>query len=103
MPVPIRIRESILPQPPVPTPSPSNDCDTKKLNAEIKSTTTKLNNLVNDWSLASDAASKAEKKAAFESAVKAFDAKLNDLPSGCKAKLDSKLIKNYEFVKKLIK
>lgn len=99
-----RIRQSMSKPAPDPTPtSKSNDCDTKKLNAEIKSTTTKLNNLVNDWSLASDASSKAEKKAAFDAAVKAFDAKLNGLPSGCKSKLDAKLLKNYEFVKKLIK
>ena len=78
-------------------------CDTKKLEAEVKTVTNKLNNLVNDWSLASDAAAKAEKKAAFESEVKKFDAKLNELPSGCKDKLDKKLLKNYEFVKKLIK
>lgn len=82
---------------------PKSDCDVKSLNAEIKSTTTKLNNLVNDWSLAPDAAAKAEKKAAFDAAVQRFDAKLNDLPSGCKAKLDAKLLKNYEFVKKLVK
>lgn len=78
-------------------------CDTKKLNADIKSTTTKLNNLVNEWSMASSASEKAEKKASFEATVKNFDAKLNGLPSGCKSKLDSKLLKNYEFVKKLIK
>ena len=78
-------------------------CDVKKLNDEIKSTTTKLNNMVNDWSLAPDAASKAEKKAAFESTYQRFDEKLNELPAGCKAKLDAKLLKNYEFVKKLVK
>lgn len=78
-------------------------CDVKKLNEEIKSTTNKLNNLVNDWSLAADVATKAEKKAAFEATYQRFDAKLNDLPSGCKSKLDAKLLKNYDFVKKLIK
>lgn len=81
----------------------TTSCDVKKLNAEIKSTTSKLNNLVNDWSLASDAATKAEKKNAFESVVNAFDDKLNSLPNGCKSKLDAKLLKNYEFVKKLVK
>lgn len=86
-----------------PVPQPSSSCDTKKLDAEVKSVTSKLNNLVNDWSLAGDAAAKAEKKAAFEAEVKKFDAKLGDLPSGCKEKLDKKLLKNYEFVKKLIK
>lgn len=78
-------------------------CDVKALDNEVKATTTKLNNLVNDWSLASDAATKKEKKAAFEAAVKAFDAKLNSLPAGCKDKLNAKQLKNYEFVKKLIK
>ena len=78
-------------------------CDVNSLNNEIKSTTAKLNNLVNDWSLAPDAASKAEKKAAFDAAVKSFDDKLNNLPAGCKGKLDAKLLKNYEFVKKLVK
>ena len=78
-------------------------CDVKSLNSEIKSTTNKLNGMVNDWSLASNAADKAKKKAAFEAAVKAFDDKLNSLPSGCKDKLDAKLLKNYEFVKKLVK
>ena len=80
-----------------------DDCDVAKLNKEVKDVTTKLNNLVNDWSLASDAATKAEKKATFDASVQKFDAKLNDLPSGCKGKLDAKLLKNYEFVKKLIK
>lgn len=82
---------------------PTPKCDVSSLNNEIKSTTTKLNNLVNDWSLAPDAASKAEKKAAFDAAVKSFDDKLNNLPAGCKGKLDAKLLKNYEFVKKLVK
>lgn len=80
-----------------------DQCNVSALNAEIKSTTTKLNNMVNDWSLAPDAATKAEKKASFESTYQAFDNKLNNLPSGCKAKLDAKLLKNYEFVKKLVK
>lgn len=82
---------------------PPPPCDIKKLNDEVKSTTKKLNTMVNDWSLAGDAATKAEKKAAFEAEVKRFDNKLNSLPSGCKGKLDSKLLKDYEFVKKLVK
>ena len=86
-----------------PPPPPPVECDAKKLNAEIKSTTSKLNNMVNDWSLAPDAASKAEKKAAFNAAVKAFDAKLNGLNADCKKNLDQKLLNNYEFVKKLVK
>jgi hypothetical protein len=87
------------------TPIPNNngDCDITSLNAEIKSTTNNLNNMVNAWSMAGNAAEKAEKKAAFDAAVKKFDGKLNSLPSGCKNKLDQKLLKNYEFVKKLVK
>ncbi len=85
------------------TSTTASDCDTKKLNSEIKSTTSKLNNLVNAWSMASTPSEKAEKKSAFDSTVKSFDAKLNDLPNNCKSKLDAKLLKNYEFVKKLIK
>ena len=71
--------------------------------SDVKSTTTKLNNLVNEWSLASSPAAKAEKKASFDATVKSFDAKLNGLSADCKKKIDSKLLKNYEFVKKLIK
>lgn len=86
-----------------PPPINNGDCDVKTLNNEIKTTTSNLNNLVNDWSLAGSAAAKAEKKAAFDAAVKKFDDKLNNLPSGCRGKLDQKLLKNYEFVKKLVK
>ena len=68
--------------------------------ADVKATTSKLNNLVNAWSQASSPAEKAEKKASFDAAVKSFDAKLTP---DCKKKLDAKLLKNYEFVKKLIK
>ena len=82
---------------PPPSPSPST-CGVS--NADVKWTTTKLNNLVNDWSLASTPAEKAEKKASFDAIVKSFDAKLNE--ADCR-KLDPKLLKNYEFVKKLIK
>lgn len=71
--------------------------------SDVKTTTTKLNNLVNDWSLASTPAAKAEKKASFDSTVKSFDARLNSLSADCKKKIDSKTLKNYEFVKKLIK
>lgn len=77
-------------------------CDVKSLNAEIKSTTAKLNSMCNDWSTASGA-DKDKKKAAFQAAVKAFDDKLNSLPSGCKDKLDKALMKKYDFVKKLVK
>ena len=82
---------------PPPSPSPST-CGVS--NADVKSTTTKLNDLVNDWSMASTPAEKAEKKASFDAIVKSFDAKLNE--ADCR-KLDPKLLKNYEFVKKLIK
>ncbi|MBR3710207.1 MAG: hypothetical protein IKM99_04515 [Bacteroidales bacterium] len=88
---------------PPPPPINNSDCDVKTLNNEIKTTTSNLNNLVNDWSLAGSAAAKAEKKAAFDAVVKKFDDKLNNLPSGCRGKLDQKLLKNYEFVKKLVK
>lgn len=87
-----RIRELI--PPPV-------KCDVT--NDDIKKTTTTLNNIVNAWSLASSPAEKAEKKALFDSTVKSFESKLNGLSSDCKKNLDSKLLKNYEFVKKLIK
>lgn len=82
---------------------PVSSCDKKALDAEIKSTTKKLNEMVNDWSLAPDAATKAEKKAAFEATVQKFDAKLNGLPADCRNKLDAKLLKDYGFVKKLVK
>ena len=98
-----RIREIGKKQAPCKDCDQPKPCDVSKINSEIKSTTTKLNNLVNDWSLASDAASKAEKKATFDSTIQNFDAKLNELPSDCKGKLDVRLLKNYEFVKKLIK
>ena len=42
-------------------------------------------------------------KASFDAAVKSFDAKLNSLSKDCKNKIDSKALKNYEFVKKLVK
>ena len=80
-----------------PPPSKSTCCVS---NADLKSTTTKLNSLVNDWSMASTPAEKAEKKASFDATVKSFDAKLKQ--ADCK-NLDSKLLKNYEFVKSLIK
>lgn len=96
------IMDQINSNTPVP-PINNGDCDVSSLNAEIKSTTNNLNNMVNAWSMAGSAAEKAEKKAAFDAAVQRFDGKLNGLPSGCKNKLDQKLLKNYEFVKKLVK
>lgn len=82
---------------------PKFTCDVKKLNAEIKSTTDSLNDLYNDYADASDAATKAKYKAAFDATVQRFDAKLNELPSSCRDQLDTKLLNNYKFVKKLIK
>lgn len=71
--------------------------------ADVKSITTQLNNIVNSWSMASTPAEKAEKKAKFDATVKSFDAKLNGLSADCKSKIDSNTLKNYGFVKKLIK
>lgn len=79
------------------------NCDVAALDAEVKSTTKTINDLLNDWSLAGDAATKAEKKNAFNATVKAFDAKLNSLPADCKAKLNAKQLKKYEQAKKLMK
>lgn len=88
---------------PDPVPDPQPVCDVNALDAEVKATTSKMNNLINDWNLANDAATKKEKKAAFDATIKAFDAKLNSLPKGCKDKLNSKQLKKYEQAKKLIK
>ena len=71
--------------------------------SDVKATITKLNNLVNSWSMASTPAEKAEKKASFDATVKSFDAKLNSLSPDCKKKIEAKTLKDYEFVKKLIK
>ena len=95
--------ENIISQIKSETPPPPDDCNVAAWNSEIKSTTNNLNNMVNAWSMASNAAEKAEKKAAFDAAVKRFDGRLNGLSPTCKAKLDQKLLKNYEFVKKLVK
>jgi len=71
--------------------------------ADVKSTTSKLNSIVNKWSTASTPAQKAEHKASFDAAVKSFDTKLNALSSDCKKKIESKVLKDYDFVKKLVK
>lgn len=93
--------KSINDNPTPPPPPPPPGCGVT--DADVKSTITKLNNLVNAWSMASTPAEKAEKKASFEATAKSFDAKLNDLSADCKKKLNSKQLDNYKFVKKLIK
>jgi hypothetical protein len=93
-----RINGSPVPPPPV---VDNNKCGVTT--ADIKSTTSKLNSIVNKWSTASTPAQKAEHKASFDAAVKSFDAKLNSLSSDCKKKIDSKVLKDYDFVKKLVK
>ena len=86
---------------PPPPPPPTDKCGVTS--EDVKTTTNKLNGIVNKWSTASSPAQKAEHKASFDATVKSFDAKLNALSSECKKKIDSKVLKNYEFVKKLIK
>ena len=86
---------------PPPPPPPADKCGVTS--EDVKATTNKLNGIVNKWSTASSPAQKAEHKASFDATVKSFDAKLNALSSECKKKIDSKVLKNYEFVKKLIK
>ena len=93
-----RINGSSVPPPPV---VDNNKCGVTT--ADVKSTTSKLNSIVNKWSTASTPAQKAEHKASFDAAVKSFDAKLNSLSSDCKKKIDSKVLKDYDFVKKLVK
>ena len=93
-----RINGSSVPPPPV---VDNNKCGVTT--ADVKSTTSKLNSIVNKWSTASTPAQKAEHKASFDAAVKSFDAKLNALSSDCKKKIDSKVLKDYDFVKKLVK
>lgn len=91
---------------PKPNPNPNPDPPIKTCGvttADVKSTTNKLNGIVNKWSTASSPAQKAEHKASFDAAVKSFDAKLNALSSDCKKKIDSKVLKDYDFVKRLVK
>ena len=91
---------------PNPNPNPNPDSSIKTCGvttADVKSTTNKLNGIVNKWSTASSPAQKAEHKASFDAAVKSFDAKLNALSSDCKKKIDSKMLKDYDFVKRLVK
>lgn len=95
-----RINGSPVPPPPPPVVD-NNKCGVTT--ADVKSTTSKLNSIVNKWSTASTPAQKAEHKASFDAAVKSFDTKLNALSSDCKKKIESKVLKDYDFVKKLVK
>ncbi len=96
------------PSPGVPTSGGGKDepqelCDVNKLNRDMERATEQLNNLFNDWSLAKNAESKQAKKDEFDNKVKSTDAMLNALPRSCRNKLDAKIIRNYDFVKKLFK
>ncbi len=95
-----RINGSPVPPPPPPPPT-GEKCGVTT--ADVKSTITKLNNMVNAWSMASTPAEKAEKKASFNAAVKSFDAKLNGLSKECKNRIDAKTLKDYDLVKRIIK
>lgn len=95
-----RINGSPVPPPP-PPPPPGEKCGVTT--ADVKSTITKLNNMVNAWSMASTPSEKAEKKASFNAAVKSFDAKLNGLSKECKNRIDAKTLKDYDLVKRIIK
>lgn len=78
-------------------------CDAQALNASIRTATSKLNAAANDWISSKDESVKEAKKATFNSIIAETDATINDLSAACKAKLDSKILKNYETAKKLIK
>ncbi len=82
---------------------PQNLCDVNKLNNDVERAIEQLNNIFNGWSLAKDAASKQAKKDEFDTKVKSVEAMLNALPKSCRNKLDAKIVRNYEFVKKLFK
>ena len=80
-----------------------DDCNTKKLNDDLKAAVVKLNTYANDWISANDPTVKQAKKLAFDGLVKETDAKVNALAPACKKKLDGGALKNYEMAKKLIK
>ena len=84
-------------------PTAMDDCNTKKLNDDLKAAVVKLNTYANDWISASDPTVKQAKKLAFDGLVKETDAKINALSPTCKKKIDSGAMKNYEMAKKLIK
>lgn len=80
-----------------------DDCNTKKVNDDLKAAVVKMNTYANDWISASDPTVKQAKKLAFDGLVKETDAKINALAPACRKKLDSGSVKNYEMAKKLIK
>ena len=80
-----------------------DDCNTKKLNDDLKAAVVKLNTYANDWISSSDATVKQAKKLAFDGLVKETDAKINALSPACHKKIDNAALKNYEMAKKLIK
>ena len=82
---------------------PQEECDVNKLNRDLERATEQLNNIFNDWSLAKNAESKQAKKDEFDTKVKSTDTMLNALPRSCRNKLDAKIVRNYDFVKKLFK
>lgn len=81
----------------------TDDCNTKKLNDDLKAAVVKMNTFANDWISASDPTVKQAKKLAFDGLVKETDAKINALTPACKKKIDNGTLKNYEMAKKLIK
>ena len=80
-----------------------DDCNTKKVNDDLKAAVVKMNTYANDWISTSDPTVKQAKKLAFDGLVKETDAKVNALAPACRKKLDSGALKNYEMAKKLIK
>ena len=80
-----------------------DDCNTKKLNDDLKAAVVKMNTYANDWISSSDPTVKQAKKLAFDGLVKETDAKINALSPACRKKVDGSSLKNYEMAKKLIK
>jgi len=79
------------------------DCNTKKINDDMRAAVVKLNTFANDWVSATDPAVKKAKKLAFDSLIKDTDAKINALSPNCRKKLDKVILSNYQAAKKLIK
>ena len=80
-----------------------DDCNTKKLNDDLKAAVVKMNTYANDWISSSDPTVKQAKKLAFDGLEKETDAKINALSPACRKKVDGSSLKNYEMAKKLIK
>ncbi len=80
-----------------------DDCNSKKVNDDLKAAVVKMNTYANDWISSSDPTVKQAKKLAFDGLVKETDAKINALAPACRKRLDSGALKNYEMAKKLIK